>query len=63
MKKTKHDNMIKAYECVRDLLPDERCKACPYGYGYLDTNGDNAFWWCDTDGIAEDMYNYIKEWR
>ena len=58
---TEKEKLIKACECIRDLLPDNRCKDCPYGYGYIDTYGDNAFWWCDSGRLMEDMYKYIKK--
>ena len=47
------ERMIKAYDCGADKLPNNRCKYCPYGYGYLDDHGDHAFWWCDDDKIEE----------
>ena len=47
------ERMIKAYDCGVDKLPNNRCKYCSYGYGYLDDSGDHAFWWCDDDKIEE----------
>lgn len=49
------DNIIKAYEC-----PGFKCKACPYGYGYFDDNGDNYFWTCDLYRLEQDALFYLK---
>ena len=54
------ERMIKAYDCGADKLPNNRCKYCPYGYGYLDDSGDHAFWWCDDDKLEEDAIKMLR---
>lgn len=49
------DNIIKAYEC-----PGFKCKACPYGYGYLNHDGDYGVWTCDLYKLEQDMLFYLK---
>ena len=54
------ERIINAYDCGADKLPDNRCKYCPYGYGYLDDSGDHAFWWCDDDKLEEDAIKMLR---
>lgn len=55
------EKVIAAAECGKDLSPSDRCKNCPYGYGYLDETGDNnPFWWCNIDGIMDDAIALLK---
>ena len=54
------ERMIKAYDCGTDKLPNNRCKHCPYGYGYLDDHGDYAVWWCNDEKLEEDAIKMLR---
>jgi hypothetical protein len=53
------ERIINAYKCGEDKLPGDRCKYCPYGYGYLDDSGDHAFWWCNDDALVKDAITLL----
>ena len=52
------DNLINAIQC--EGCYKHKCEHCPYGYGYLDTTGDNSFWWCDEGKIMTDALFYLQ---
>ena len=56
------EKVTAAMECYTgDTYPGDRCKYCPYGYGYLDETGDNSpFWWCNSDKIMGDAIELLK---
>ena len=51
------ERIINAYDC--ELL-NNKCKYCPYGYGYLDDSGDHAFWWCNDEKLEEDAIKLLR---
>ena len=56
-------NVIAAYKCFNGpyaLEYKDKCKHCPYGYGYLDDSGDNYFWTCDSEKWENDAYFFLK---
>ena len=56
------EKVIAAIECYQNKTPGDRCKTCPYGYGYLDDTGDNSpFWWCSIHKIIDDAAELLKE--
>ena len=54
------ERIIAAYHCSEEKLPGERCKHCPFGYGYLDDRGDHPFWWCDDETIMKDAVEILS---
>lgn len=57
---TKAEQIIAAYYCSDDVFPNNRCKECPFGYGYLDDSGDHSFWWCDEEKITKDAVELLS---
>ena len=54
------ERIIAAYYCSEEKLPGDRCKHCPFGYGYLDDRGDHPFWWCDDETIMKDAVEILS---
>lgn len=57
---TDRENVIAAYECSNEKLPDKRCEKCPFGYEYLDQTGDNYFVGCNTERMMVDAIDLLK---
>lgn len=51
------NNLLLAYQCNKW---NSSCAHCPYGYGYLNDRGDNTYWSCDSDRIADDMFAWLS---
>ena len=54
------ERVISAYNCGEIQWPGDRCEHCPYGYGYFDDSGDNAFWWCNDEKLEEDAIKMLR---
>ena len=54
-------NVLRAYECLNNDNIKHDCEHCQYGFKYWEDRYDGRpYWSCDTEGIEQEMYQWLK---